>query len=78
MPKELSLLASNIKREVCGILDGFLSFLNKYETNKTYNMLSLMLEPRFKSLRLVSSLIGQKQAISIVEEYDQQSFFLCF
>jgi hypothetical protein len=69
------LLAFNIKREVCGILDGFLSFLKKYEANKTHNMLSLMLEPRFKSLRLVSSLIGQKQAISIVEEYDQQSLF---
>ncbi len=30
----------------------------KYERNRTHNMLSLMLNPRFKSLRLVSSFIG--------------------
>ncbi len=40
---ELSLLAFNIKRDVCGILDGFLSFFKKYERNKTHNMLLLML-----------------------------------
>jgi hypothetical protein len=38
-------------------------------------MLSLMLDPRFKSLKLVSSLISQKQVVSIVEEYDQWSLF---
>jgi hypothetical protein len=69
--QKLSLLASNIRKEVCGVLDSFLSFFKKYKGNKTHNMLSLMLDPRFKSLRLVSSLIGQKQAISIVKEYDQ-------
>jgi hypothetical protein len=53
---ELSLFTSNIKREACGILDGFFSFFKKYEGNKTHNM-SLVLDPRFKSLRLVSSLI---------------------
>jgi hypothetical protein len=64
--QELSLLAFNIKREICGVLYGFLSLFKKYEENKTHNMLSLMLDLRFKSLRLVSSLIGQKRAISIV------------
>ncbi len=73
--QELWLLASNIKREVCGVLDGFLSFSKMCEENKTHNMLSLMLNLRFKSLRLVSFLIGQKRAISIVEEYDQRSLF---
>ncbi len=68
---ELSLFASNIRREICGVLDGFLSFLKKYEGNKTHNMLSLMLDPRFRSMRLVSFLIGRKQVVSIVEEYDQ-------
>jgi hypothetical protein len=29
--QELSLLAFDIRREVCGILDGFLSFFKKYE-----------------------------------------------
>jgi hypothetical protein len=36
---ELSLLASNIKREVINVLDSFLSFLKKYENRKTHNMI---------------------------------------
>jgi hypothetical protein len=44
---ELSLFASKIRRKVCGVLDGFLSFFKKYEKNKTHNMLSFMLNPRF-------------------------------
>jgi hypothetical protein len=31
----------------------------------------LMLDPRIKSLKLVSFLIGQEQDVSIVKEYDQ-------
>ncbi len=34
-----------------------------------------MLNPRFKSMKLVSSLINRKQVVSIVEEYDQRSLF---
>ncbi len=45
---ELSLLASNIKREVINVLDSFFSFLKKYENKKARNMISLMLDPRFK------------------------------
>lgn len=30
MTFELSLLASNIRRKVCGVLDSFISFLKKY------------------------------------------------
>jgi hypothetical protein len=53
----------------------FSFIFKKYEKNKTNNMLSLMLDPRFKSLSLVSSLIGKEQVASIVEEYDQRSLF---
>ncbi len=55
-------------------LYGFLSLFKKYERNKAHNM-SLMLDLIFKSLRLVSSLIGREQVVSIVEDYDQQSLF---
>jgi hypothetical protein len=55
---ELSLFASNIRKKVRGALDGFLSFFKNYEKNKAHNMLSLMLNPRSKNLRLVSYLIG--------------------
>jgi hypothetical protein len=56
---ELSLLAFNIRREVINVLDYFLSFLKKYENMKTHNMIFLMLDPRFKSHRIVSSFVGR-------------------
>jgi hypothetical protein len=55
---ELICLASNIRKEVCGILDNFLSFLKKIGERKTHNMLTLVLNPRFKNLCLTSLFIG--------------------
>ncbi len=43
---ELSMLTSNIRKQVCNVLDCFLWFLMKYEKKKAHNMLSLMLDPR--------------------------------
>jgi hypothetical protein len=58
---------------------GFFSFLlKKCEERKAHNMLSLLLNPRFKTLRLVSSLIGHEQGKAIVEKYDKKSLFLMF
>jgi hypothetical protein len=57
---KLSLFTSKIKKEVCGVFDSFLSFLKNYEERKAHNMLSLMLDPQFKSLRLVSSFVGHE------------------
>jgi hypothetical protein len=36
---ELSLLASNIIKEVINVLGSFLSFLKKYENKKAHNMI---------------------------------------
>jgi hypothetical protein len=72
MINELTLLASSIKKEVCVVLHSFLSFLKKYEKRKSHNMLSLTLDPNFKNLRLISSLFGREQRVSIVHEYDYQ------
>ncbi len=47
LAKELALLASNIRKEVCGVLYSFLSFLKKYEENKAHNMVYLMLDLSF-------------------------------
>ncbi len=44
---ELTLLAFNIKKEFCDVLDSFLSFLKKYEEEKTHNMVSIMLYLKF-------------------------------
>jgi hypothetical protein len=56
----LTTFVSNIKLEVFGVLAYFLSFLKIYEEKKTHNMLSLMLDPRFKNFRLVSSYVGKE------------------
>lgn len=67
----LSVLASNMKKKICDVLDGFFFILTKYDKKKTHKMLFLMLDSRFKSFRLVSSFIGKKQVVSMVEEYDR-------
>jgi hypothetical protein len=73
---ELFLLALNIRREVINVLDSFLSFLRKYENRKTHNMISFMLNPRFKSFHIVSSFVGREQGVvALVEEYDRKSLY---
>jgi hypothetical protein len=75
---ELSLLASNIRREVINVLDSFLSFLKIYENMKTHNMISLMLDPKFKSLCIGSSFVGKEQGVALVEKYDKKSLYPMF
>jgi len=41
-------------------------------------MFFLMLDPRLKTLHLVSSFIDFEQGKAIVEEYVQNLYFLCF
>jgi hypothetical protein len=72
---ELICLASNIRREVCGILDSFLSFLKKFDDRKTHNMLAQMLNTRFKNLCLMFFFIGRDQGVAIVEQYDTMSLY---
>ncbi len=68
---ELTLLAFNIRKEFCGILDSFLWFLKKYEEEKTHNMVSLMLYLKFKNLHIVSSFVGKDHGV-VVQEYDKE------
>jgi hypothetical protein len=68
---ELSLLAYKVKREVINVLDYFLSFLRKYDNRKANNMISLMLDLRFKSLCIISSFVGKEQGVALVEENDR-------
>jgi hypothetical protein len=72
---ELFLLAFKIKREVINVLDYFCSFLKKYENMKVHNMISLMLNPRFKSHRIISSFVGREQGVALIEEYDRKSLY---
>jgi hypothetical protein len=66
------------RKEVCGVLDSFLSFLKKFDERKSHNMLVLMLDLRFKSLCLAFSFIGCDQRVAIVEEYDTMSLYPMF
>jgi hypothetical protein len=72
---ELTSFAFNIKKEACVVLESFFSFLKIFEKKKTHNMLSLMLDPRFKSLCLMSSFIGREQGVAIVDKYDSKSLY---
>jgi hypothetical protein len=47
---------TNIKREVCGVLNS-LKKKKRYEKRKVHNMLSLMLDLRFKSLCLIPCIL---------------------
>jgi hypothetical protein len=72
---ELSLLAFNIKKEVINVFDFFLSFLKVHDKRKAHNMIFLMLNPRRKSLHIISSFVGKEQGVTLVEEYDKKSLY---
>ncbi len=72
---ELFLLVFNIIKEVINVLDSFLSFLKVYDKRKLHNMISLMLNLRYKSLHIVSSFVGREQGIALFEEYDRKSLY---
>jgi hypothetical protein len=57
------------------VLDSFLSFLKVYDKRKAHNMISLMLDPRYKNLCIISSIIGREQGVVFVEEYDRKSLY---
>jgi len=74
----LGTLIVNMKKIVFGLIDYFLSILTKYDERKTHNMLSLMLNLKFKSLNFFSSFISCQQRVAISKKYDRRLFFLCF
>jgi hypothetical protein len=49
--------------------------MRTYDEKKAHDMLTLMLDPRFKSLCLLSSYVGKEQGVSIVEEYDRRALY---
>jgi hypothetical protein len=72
---ELAFITSRIKREVSWVLDSFFSFLTKYENKKTCYMISLILDVRFKSLCMVSSIVEREQSVNLVEVHDKESLY---
>lgn len=75
---EIKTFARNMRREVIGVIDFFLSSLTKYDKKKAHNLLALMLDFKFKSLKLISSFIGRELGVAIVIKYDKRLLFLLF
>jgi hypothetical protein len=49
-----------VKKEFIGIIDFIYFFLAKYDKKRTHNMLTLMLDSKFKKLILISYFIGHE------------------
>ncbi len=57
------------------MLDSLISFLKVCDKKKAHNMISLMLDPRYRSFHIVSSFVGKEQGVVLVEEYDRKSLY---
>ncbi len=65
---QLNFFAKNIKKEVIGVI--ILSYIFWQDTKKEelHYRLALMLDPKFKKLRLIFSFIGHEHGLAIVKE----------
>jgi len=52
-----------MQKEVVKVLKPFLQFLNLFYVDQVHNMLAIMLDPQFKSLRVMENLVGSGDAI---------------
>jgi hypothetical protein len=59
LANELTLLSSNIKKQVYGVSDFFYFVPNEIWRKKTHNMISLMLDPRLKNICIIFSFVGK-------------------
>ncbi len=49
------------------MIDSFLSFLLKYDDKRIHDLLTLMLNLKFKSLKLICSFIGHEHEVVIIK-----------
>jgi hypothetical protein len=75
---ELSLFITNIKKEICSVLELFILKKRKYEKKTSHSMLCSILDPKFQNLYLVFSFIGHEERFNIVKKYNRQSLYLFF
>jgi len=64
-----------MKKQIFGVLESFLSVWKKYDANKTHNISSLMLDPRFESLCLLILFYIDHEGVLIVKEYEKISLY---
>jgi hypothetical protein len=65
-------------KKYLGVLDGFVSFLRKFEENKIYNMLSLMLDPNLKVSNWFHMLLIEKKGFPLQKNMINNFFFNAF
>ncbi len=67
---EIFVLHRNMRLEVIKVIKPFLQFLRTFDGGQVHNMMAIMLDPHFKSFRIVENLLGCGNAIQLVTEYD--------
>ncbi len=67
---ELEKLIFRMKRQVLKVFLPFISFIHGFK-KKIYNMLAFMLDPRYKSMRLVITYLGREVVVILVADYDE-------
>jgi hypothetical protein len=66
---------TKVMKEIIGVINYFIYSLTIYDETRPHNMLTLMLDSKLKSLRLICFFIGHKDGMAIVKEYDRKSLF---
>jgi hypothetical protein len=69
---EIEILKARMAKTAVDVMKPFLRFSLQFVADQAHNMLSLMLDPRFKGLEYVIDYVGVAKAKQVVEEYDKK------
>ncbi len=67
---ELIIFQNNMRAKVVKVMKLFLQFLHAYDSHQVHNMLALMFDHRFKSLRVMENYVGHGACIHFAAKYD--------
>jgi hypothetical protein len=73
---EIFIFQNNMRAKVVKAIKPFLQYLEAYDSHQMHNMLVLMLDFRFKSLRVVENYVGCGACICFDVEYDANVIIL--
>jgi len=67
---KLIIFQNNMHAKVVKVIKPFLQFLQAYDSHQVHNMLALMLDPRFKSLKVVENYVGCGACIQLCDKHN--------
>jgi hypothetical protein len=67
---------NNMQTKIIRVIKPFLKFLEVYNSHQIHNMLSIMLDPYFKSLQVVKNYVGCEDYIHLAFKYDSHTIIL--